>query len=806
MLSGTGEPVPLVILGMGKLGGHELNFSSDIDVIFLYPQDGETDGPRRLSAPEYFARLSQGIVRLLDEVTSDGFVFRVDTRLRPFGDSGPPVTSFAALESYLLQHGRGWERYAYVKARIVGPPPPPAVAGELVDELIRPFVYRGYLDYGIFESLREMHALIAAEVTRRELKDNVKLGPGGIREIEFIVQSLQLVRGGGRPELTVRNLQKAVPALVGRGGLDADDARTLLAAYRFLRRLENFIQALNDRQVHELPDDPTDRQRLALAMGYDDWAGLVAELDRHRATVSRQFDAIAFRDADGHDADSGIAARVETLWQERRDADAWVPVLESAGIEQAAAVAAALTAFARSTAVERMDTDSRRRIRAFLPRLVSALADSATPDVALARLLAIVEQVLRRSAYIALLNENAGALRHLVALCEKSAYLAEQVARHPMLLDELLDPRIYTMRISRGDFEAEAGERLGSVDEADSEQLIERLGQFQRANLFRIAVADFNGTLPIMRVSDCLTDLAETVLGQALTIAWQDLVRRHGPPEYLEDGTRYRAGFGILAYGKFGGMELSYASDLDLVFLHDSHGDKQVTAGPKPLENAVFFTRLVRRLVHFLTTQTGSGMLYEVDTRLRPDGRSGVLVTSVEAFEKYQDDNAWTWEHQALLRARPVAGSARIGREFERIRAETLVSRVRRDSLKEDVVAMRRRMRDNLDKGSAGRFDLKQGPGGIADIEFIVQYLVLANAARRRAVIHYPDNIRQLGVLAAAGCLAETEATGLQEIYRRYRQRLHHLSLDEKPPLVDADEFAAERRSVRDSWDRAFAA
>lgn len=800
----VGREVPIAILGMGKLGGRELNFSSDIDIVFLFPGGDDSDGDRPLAAIEYFTRMARQIVSLLDEVTADGFVFRIDTRLRPFGDSGPPVVSFPALESYLLQHGRGWERYAYVKARPVGPELPPDVTAELCDDMIRPFVYRRYLDYGVFESLREMKALIAAEVRRRELADNLKLGPGGIREIEFIVQSLQLVRGGARPELQSPSLLAVLPRLVGRQSLETAEADGLLAAYRFLRRAENFIQAMRDRQVHELPAGDEDRARLAFAMGFRDWAAFAAELDTHRRFVSVQFERVAFRGRD-EAADAAFAERIGQLWDRQSDAEAWRPVLEYEGFTDARAIAEAVAGFAAAGATQRIDAASRQRLRRFIPDLLFELKGRGNVPVALARALAIAEKVLRRSAYLALLNENSQALERLVSLCEKSAYIADQIARYPLLLDELLDPRIYTSRISRKDLEAELERRLEGTDGADSEAQMELLAQFQRASQFRVAVADFNGNLPIMRVSDCLTDLAEVVLERALHVAWNETAQRYGVPGFDTEGGRCHAGFGIVAYGKFGGIELSYGSDLDLVFLHDSRGTNQHTDGATPIDNTTFFTRLVRRLVHFLTIQTGSGQLYEIDTRLRPDGQSGLLVTSIESFERYQDENAWTWEHQALLRARPVAGSSFIAREFERIRAETLRYRVRRESLREDVVSMRGRMRENLDRSEPDTFDLKQGLGGIADIEFIVQYLVLATAREHPAVIHYPDNIRQLATLAASSVIDRATAARLQAIYRAYRLRLHHLSLDGRPPIVPDDEFRAERADVVDTWDRLLA-
>ena len=475
-------------------------------------------------------------------------------------------------------------------------------------------------------------------------------------------------------------------------------------------------------------------------------------------------------------------------------------MLQSRAVSPAAELATRVAAFASRPATRQIDTVSRQRLDEFMPSLLRLVSTSEDPLVTLERLLAIVEKILRRSAYLALLNENPQVLERVVRLCGQSAYIAQQIARFPVLLDELLDPRVYTARITRRELEVELSDRLSAAEAGDSEEQVAVLAQFQRASLFRVAVADFSDRLPVMRVSDALTDVAETVLAYALGVAWRDLVARHGEPGYTENGERRRAGFGIIAYGKLGGIELSYGSDLDIVFLHDSHGTNQVTSGVRPLDNTVFFARLVRRLIHFLTTQTGSGALYEIDMRLRPDGHKGLLVTSTEAFERYQEDNAWTWEHQALLRARPVAGSAVVAREFERIRAETLKNRVRRASLQDDVMSMRQRMRKELDNSDGVMFDLKNGAGGIGDIEFLVQYLVLSNAAAHPAVIHYPDNVRQLATLAAAECLDADLAFRLQEIYRRYRLQLHHLTLNEKKPLVAQAEFAAEREQVVAAW------
>jgi glutamate-ammonia-ligase adenylyltransferase len=797
-LQADGERIPLVVIAMGKLGGRELNFSSDIDLVFAYPTDGMTDGAAPVSAHEFFTRVVRQVAALLEEATADGFVYRVDTRLRPFGDSGPPVVSFAGLENYLLQHGRSWERYAYIKARIIVPPDSSDLAQELKTTVINPFVYRRYLDYGVFESLREMKALVAAQVRKREMTDNIKLGPGGIREIEFIVQALQLVRGGSIAPLRTTQLRAALSAAAAGHDMTDDVADLLLDAYEFLRRVENRIQAVRDRQTHDLPTDAPEQTRLAYAMGLPSWSELESRLNAVRASVSEQFSTIAFRDAD----ESVQPSEFAELWSARAGQSDWQEVFERRGYAEPESVAKSIASFAALPSTRRTDAVAAKRLRQFIPTVLRLLAAVSQPATVLDRVLNIVDKVLRRSAYLALLNENRVVLERLVDLCATSVYLAREVAHFPALLDELIDARIFDAVPDADEFRSDLARRIGVVDPRDTERQLAVLAEFKRATLFRLAIADFNGKIPVMQVSDRLTDIAELILSHALMLARADLVSRNGEPRYVQDGQAFSADLGVVAYGKLGGLELSYGSDLDIVFLHDSRGEQQQTDGARPLDNGMFFGRLAQRLVHFLTTQTASGALYEIDTRLRPSGRAGLLVTSIDAFERYQEENAWTWEHQALLRGRVVAGSAIVAREFERIRSHTLRKRVRRDELRSDVTRMRKKMRDNLDKTAAGFFDLKQGAGGIADIEFLVQYLVLLNADAHPAVIHYTDNIRQLGTLAAADCLTEDDSRRLQQAYRSLRARTHRQALDEQPARSAADEFMAQRQFVQALWQR----
>ena len=791
-----GSELELMVLGMGKLGGGELNFSSDIDLVFLFPEHGETDGKRPLEHEEYFTRLGRRIAQLLGTVTSEGFVYRVDLRLRPFGESGPQVVSFDAFEDYLQQHGRDWERYAYVKAR-------PVIGAGRFDELyrnvLRPFVYRRYLDFRVFESLREMKSLISREVARRELKGNVKLGPGGIREIEFIVQAYQLIRGGADPRLQTRSLLEALPRLARRKLLPAETVAELADSYRFLRRVENRLQQRNDEQTHELPRDEAGRARLAFAMGLPDWASLKAMITLHCERVSGHFQRVLFA-PDQPGAGDAAARALETLLEHVGDG-ARLQALQAAGLSDAAAVLERIELLRESTYYRRLDEAGRRRLQTLLPHLLRAIAGGESEVVALSRLLHVLERIGGRTVYLALLNENAAARDRFVELCAHSQFLTDQIAAFPLLLDELLDERLFESEPTRADFAIDLRERMAGADAGDPERQVDLLRQFQRAAMFRVAVPDLTGRLPVMKVSDRLTDIAEFIVMEALELSWGQIVARHGVPRCGNPGQPlHDAAMIVVAYGKFGGIELGYGSDLDLVFLHDSAGDEQRTRGPAVIENGVFFLRLVQRLVHLLTVHSAAGRLYEVDTRLRPSGKGGLLVQSLDGFRDYQRGEAWTWEHQALLRARAVAGPPALRARFEAVRLDVLRSGVRRDSLRDEVRKMRERMRAELSSPQAGQFDLKRDAGGITDIEFLAQYWTLLWCDRHPELATYSDNIRQLESLASIDLVPQATVDELTGIYRAYRQRIHHLSLDGDATVVPGTEFAEERARVTATW------
>ncbi len=795
-----GAPVPMIVVGMGKLGGRELNFSSDVDLVLLYGAEGETAGPRVIDNQEYFQRLGREFIRLLDARTEEGFVFRVDMRLRPFGDSGPLVVSLAGLEEYLQQHGRDWERYAWVKARaIVGAD----AYAETYRNCVRPFVYRRYLDFGVFESLREMKALIAREVARRDREEDLKLGTGGIREIEFIAQSFQLVRGGSDPRLQGAALLEVLPALAGTKLLPPAAVTALREAYLTLRRAENAVQMMRDEQTHLLPRDTVDRARLALHLGHGDWEATLACIDRARREAAAQFDALVFGGARAQRADADAGPAPFLFDAPNLDEELAVKGFPAAEL---AAVAGVLESYRGSPAYRKLDEAARRRLHAILGRLVGVAAARERPAILIERVLRIVEAVGARSSYLALLNEQPQALARLVDICAISGFLARQVAEFPLLLDELIDPKLFEQLPSRAGFAQELAARTAHLAADDPERQVEGLRQFQKASIFSVALADLTGRLPLMKVSDRLTDIAELIVQRCMELAWQQITAPHGAPVCGDSEARLRpAAIAVVGYGKLGGLELGYGSDLDLVFLHDSAGEIQRTQGAKPVDNGVFFLRLAQRIVHLLTMHSAAGRLYEVDMRLRPNGKGGFLMTGIDAFERYQLREAWTWEHQALLRARAVAGDDALCARFEAVRRRVLTDAVRRDTLRADVAEMRARMRRELSRAEAGQFDIKQDAGGIADIEFLVQYWVLASAAEFPDLLTHTDNIRQVEALARRGVIEEATATALADAYRGYRAVLHRLSLEGGDARVVEDaSFTAERALVETVWGRTF--
>jgi glutamate-ammonia-ligase adenylyltransferase len=669
-------------------------------------------------------------------------------------------------------------------------------------EFVRPFVYRRYLDFGVFESLREMKALIVREVARRDLEQDLKLGMGGIREIEFIVQSMQLVRGGNDHRLQNPALLEVIPMLAGAKLMSAADVAQLTDAYLVLRKAENALQMIRDQQIHSIPTDPADRSRLCLNMGAPDYSSAESRIDAARRTVARQFEALLFGgpDTQRRDAEAALSwLGIEDVDIEEELANGGFPA------PAIAAVAVLLQSYRQAAPYRRLDEAGRRRLHVILDRLLKAAALQASPVTVIERVLRVLDAIGARSSYLALLKEQPPALDRLIDVCAISGFLARQIADFPLLLDELIDAKAFDEIPSRAGFVRELAARTERLPADDPEREVEALRQFQKVAVFAVALADLTGRLPLMSVSDRLTDIAELIVQCCMELAWGQMTKIYGVPYCGDSDANARAvKIAVAGYGKLGGLELGYGSDLDLVFLHDSNGEIQQTRGERQIDNVVFFLRLGQRIVHLLTMHSAAGRLYEVDMRLRPNGKGGFLMTGIDAFERYQRDDAWTWEHQALLRARAVGGDAELRGRFESARRNVLCSAVRRATLRSDVMEMRQRMRRELSQSGPGQFDIKQDAGGIADIEFLVQYLVLAAASAHPELVTYSDNIRQLEGLSRVGVLDAATAQWLKDAYIGYRTVLHHLSLEGAVRVVEAAPHAATRSRVQEIWRAAF--
>ena len=767
----SGTRQALHVAGMGKLGGAELNVSSDIDLVLLYPEEGETDGARTISNHEFFSRLARKLTAILSELTEDGYVFRVDLRLRPYGESGPLVASFDMLETYLITQGREWERYAWIKGRVI--------TGERADELmalVRPFVFRRHLDYSAFASMRELHRQVRVEVARRDISDNIKLGPGGIREIEFIVQAFQLIRGGRDAALQAQPTLAVLPALARRRLLGDEAVAELTGAYVFLRNLEHRLQYLDDQQTHVLPRAPADRELIAQAMGFRDFPSLNEALERHRTIVTRHFNDI-FAAAPPQEGD--LAA----VWQEafeNPESERVLERLQALGYANPGEVQRRLGTLRPSLRYRQMPAGSQARLDRLVPLAVEAAAAQPNRDATFERILHLLESVSRREAYLALLEQYPQALARVAELMSASPWAAQYLTQHPILLDELLETRAL---YAAPDWTALAGALRLQLDEAgsDTEKQMDVLRHFKHVQTMHLLAQDLAGTLPLETLSDHLSDLACVLLREVLRLAWHDVRQRH----------RDEPAFAIVGYGKLGGKELGYASDLDLVFLYDD-------PAPEAPEN---YSRLARRINHLATSLTSAGILYETDLRLRPDGASGLLVSPLQSFREYQTQHAWPWEHQALTRARFVAGEARIGSAFEDLRITVLREPRELHALRAAVIEMRQKMLD-AHPNTSGLFDVKHDPGGIIDVEFIVQYLVLGYAHAHEALAANIGNLALLTLAGRLGLAPQPAAAAAHDAYRRFRQLQHSLRLQgEQYARIDAHAVQTQTAAVRSLSD-----
>jgi glutamate-ammonia-ligase adenylyltransferase len=803
-----GERLTLGVVGMGKLGGRELNVSSDIDLIFVYEDDGETAGGSRaaISTQEFFTRLGRRLIGALAEPTADGYVFRVDMRLRPNGDSGPLVCSLGMLEEYFYVQGREWERYAWIKGRLVSEQDSDSARrlAEQLDTLVKPFVYRRYLDFGVIGAIRALHAQIREEAQRRAMMrpdkaDDIKLGRGGIREIEFSAQVFQLIRGGQDSGFRIRPTLAVLRHAAARGLIAPSVCADLSNAYRFLREVEHRLQYRNDAQTHALPVDADERARLAASLGFADYAALLAVLDGHRERVEAQFDQI-FADkasacAPTAGAGDGGARRAGEVWSRALEDDAQdetaIERLTAAGYDDAPEVYARLRAVRRSTRYMGLPERNRERFDKIAARALDAAAamEPQTKRAAtLARMIDLLEAVSRRGAYLALLNEYPAALERVLAVLAGSRWAAGYLIRHPQLLDELLDDEAIASPFDWPEFKTSLRARLAAADGV--EQQMDLLRHAHQAEVFRILLIDLAGRMTVEQISDRLSELADAVLDVTIEAVWRQLPKRH------RDIPR----FAVIAYGKLGGKELGYASDLDLIFLYDDPDDAA----------ADIYSTFTRRLITWLTTATGAGTLFDIDLRLRPNGESGLLITDVDAFRRYQlregdaANTAWVWEHQALTRARFCAGDVEIGRTFEAIRERVLTMPRESGPLAAEIVAMRERVAAGHPNPSE-LFDVKHDRGGMVDIEFIVQYWVLLHAAHDPELIRNTGNIALLREVARFGLMSAEEAETVGAAYRTYRKLQHQLRLDGmETARAPHERIERERDAVLKLWRRVF--
>lgn len=789
-----GEAQPMLIIGMGKLGGGELNFSSDIDLIFTYPENGETQGARKsLANAQFFTRLGQRIIKALDQQTFDGFCYRVDMRLRPFGDSGPLVMSFAALEDYYQEQGRDWERYAMIKARVMGSEMYPQY--QELRQMLRPFVFRRYIDFSAIQSLRRMKSMISSEVRRRGLSNNIKLGAGGIREIEFIAQVFQLIRGGREPNLRHRGLLITLTAIEELEQLTSQETSCLRNAYKYLRRLENLLQAMADKQTQTLPECEIEQMQLAVAMGYTHWAQLISDVQMHMDNVHVVFLNLI---GDDEDEQQEIAVHFVELWDMAAKQDVIEHILEhDVEVEDPRQMAATIIQFKQDLAKKTLGPRGREVLNRLMPKIFAALYAHPDAKFGLPRVLHLLHKIVTRTTYLELLDEHPAALVQLVRLCTASPMISEQLGRYPILLDELIDPQQLYNPIPLDSYRTELRDFLARIPEDDMEQQMEALRQFKQICILRIAAADIAGVIPVMKVSDHLTYLAEAIVESVVAQAWLQLTEKYGQPTHLSE--RDGKGFAVIGYGKVGGWELGYNSDLDIVFMHDCSVHVN-TDGKKEIDGRQFYLRLAQRIIHIFSTRTASGILYDVDTRLRPSGVSGLLVSPSDAFDEYQRNDAWTWEHQALVRARMIYGDAPLQQAFAKTRHEILTLERDEATLIKQVSDMRVKMRDHLGGKKAGRFMLKQDPGGITDVEFLVQFLVLRYSHQKPKLTRWSDNVRIIETMIAQGILEQANAMALTHAYTEMRDQIHHRNLLNLDADVAEDKFLAEREFVIQQW------
>lgn len=765
-----GDPQSLIVVGMGKLGGAELNVSSDIDLIFAYEQEGETDGAQVISNQEFFTKLGKKVIAALDDVTEDGFVFRVDMRLRPFGSEGALVSCLDALEDYYQNYGREWERYAWIKGRVVAGP------SQALSKVLRPFVFRKYLDFNAYASMRDLKVQIQRDVMQRGLEDNIKLGRGGIREVEFVAQVFQLIRGGQDTELQVKPTLQVLQLLAQKRMLPAETVAQLTEGYVYLRNVEHRLMYIDDQQTQDLPRSDESKQRLIHMMGLSSWGEFLAQLNHHRAIIQAHFDA-TFSDA-GHQA----LEQETAIWQGTNEKLAALDYLTELGYEDAAETYQRLQALHGSSRYKQLPEQSKFRFDTLMPLVIQQSAETQNPDVALLRTIILLESICRRASYLALLAEFPESLQLVIKLCAASPWLAQYLTAHPILLDELLDTQTLYDAPDFTAMQAELTKKM-QVLTGDTEAQMDTMRHFKNAAIMRFAAQDIGGVLALETLSDYLSALAELILQVSLHVIWPTLKFKHQETPQ----------FAIIGYGKLGGKELGYVSDLDIIFLYDD-------AHPDASDN---YARFAQRINNWFNSLTNAGLLYETDLQLRPDGNSGLLVSSVDAFEEYQLHKAWVWEHQAISRARFVAGDVQVGQRFSAIRERVLMQERDQPTLMLEVTQMREKMRATHPP-KPDLFDVKHDKGGIIDVEFMVQYLVLLHAHTHPQLLGNIGNIGLLHLLAELGIVDVMLAEDVASAYRTYRKIIHSEKLQAKEAKVPLVEIQPQRLAVISLWQQLF--
>ncbi|WP_240009568.1 bifunctional [glutamate--ammonia ligase]-adenylyl-L-tyrosine phosphorylase/[glutamate--ammonia-ligase] adenylyltransferase [Marinomonas algicola] len=796
-MDAEGNELSLIVIGMGKLGGGELNLSSDIDLIFAFREHGDTQGGKKtLSNQEYFTKIGQKLIQHLDVVNADGFVFRVDMRLRPFGQSGALVLNLDSLENYYQDQGRDWERYAMIKARVMAGNPKDVKAFEA---LRKPFVFRKYLDFSAISALRDLKNMIEKEVQRKGIEHNIKLGEGGIREIEFIVQAIQILHGGRDTRLQTQSLYQVLPYLAEQGYLTQLQVDSLWNSYCLLRRVEHALQGVRDEQTQLLPTETDERELLAAMLGFDSWQSLDSLLWQQRKRVHAEFIELIEEDSASNDTLPNVDSW-RVLFKKEISRESIEELTCEVNWKNSDTAIDSIQRFVSSRGVVFMQPIGQDRLANFFASFMLKLETENNPDLVSERVLVILEAILRRTSYLVLLCENPTAITHLIRLCRESAWFSESISTTPMLLDELLDANTLFSPPDKYSMEEELRQILLRLPEEDEEAKMDAMRRFKLSLTLRIAACDITDVLPLMKVSDHLTWLAEVLLEQVMLQAWHYLTQRHGYPTDEQNNPVFIPQLVIVGYGKSGGWELGYDSDLDLVFLHNANQTLS-TDGERSVDNLTFYTRLGQRIIHLLNSFTASGRLYEVDMRLRPSGNSGLLVSSLTAFSDYQQKEAWVWEHQALTRARALAGHHDLVSTFDKVRAAVLSSHRDVKDLKAEVIKMREKMRAHLDSAKQGlEFDIKQGRGGIIDIEFMVQYLILAHAHAHPELLAYSDNIRQLEAAADVGVISPEHAERLAESYKLYRSCAHRLTLQKQGRVVPKEALLANQETVSCLW------